>query len=194
MRSASGHGLGPPAATALGRQALGEGVHEVRVHGAAGAMGKRQGQRCAGGSVEQEVELGARFGHDGNRVIPKVVDIDPFHPVALWVDFCRQSGVRYAAVSDTASLCDAAGDKNRPALRVGHNGAPGAPGRQWAALARHMGAGGPAGRRAPRLCLRFAPNVPGRADVPHETGQYQRPLVLSPGITGAWPGSGPHAR
>ncbi len=55
-------------------------------------------------------------------LIPKVVDIDPFHRG----DFCRQSGARCVAVPDTASLRDAAGDKKRPALRVGHIGPPGA--------------------------------------------------------------------
>ena len=52
-------------------------------------------------------------------LIPKVVDIDPFHPVALWVDSCRQSGARCAAVPDTASLRDAAGDKERSAVAGG---------------------------------------------------------------------------
>ncbi len=53
----------------------------------------------------------------------------------------------------------AAGGKNRPGPpRVGHIGAAGCPGSYWATLARHLGSGGPAGRRAPRL--------PGRADLP----------------------------
>ncbi len=52
---------------------------------------------------------------------------------------------------------DAAGGKNRPALRVGHIGAAGC----VPALARHLGLGGPAGRRAPRPCMRFAPSGPG---------------------------------
>ncbi len=58
-------------------------------------------------------------------------------------------------------------------LRVGHIGAAGCPRGYWAALARC-----PAGRRAPRPCLRFAPSGPGGPICSHETGQYQRPLVL----------------
>ncbi len=78
---------------------------------------------------------------------PTALDIDPFHRG----DFFRQSGARCAAVRAPQAARDAAGDKNRPALRVGHIGPPGAPWRQWAALARHLGVGGPASRRAPRL-------------------------------------------
>ena len=89
--------------------------------------------RHVGQLVRQEGELAA-FGKRGahadhahaGEVIPKVVDIDPFHPVALWVDFCRQSGAGCAAGPDTASLRDAAGGKKRPA-RAGGAHRPGGP-------------------------------------------------------------------
>ncbi len=37
------------------------------------------------------------------RVIPKVLNIDPFHPSGLWADLCRQSGARRAAMRATSS-------------------------------------------------------------------------------------------
>ncbi len=49
-------------------------------------------------------------------------NIDPFHRG----DFCRQAGARCAAVRAPQATRDAAGDKKRPALRVGHIGPPGA--------------------------------------------------------------------
>ncbi len=86
------------------------------------------------------------------RLIPKVVDIDPFHRG----DFCRQSGARCAAVRAPQATRDAAGDKKRPALAGGAHRPAGC----VAALTRC-----PASRRAPRL--------PGEPIGHHERGQYQ---------------------
>ena len=93
---------------------------------------------------------------DGTGIIPKVVDIDLFHRG----DFCRQSGARCAAVPDTASDARRRWRQKSP----GPSGGAHRPAGCVAALARC-----PASRRAPRL--------PGRVDLPHEIGQYQRPLV-----------------
>ncbi len=64
---------------------------------------------------------------------------------------------------------DAAGGKNRPALAGGANRRGRGP--------RELlgGACPPSGTRGSRIAPRAAPAR--RADVPHETGQYQRPLV-----------------
>ncbi len=54
-------------------------------------------------------------------IIPKVLDIDPFHRS----DFCRQSGARCAVVRALQATRDAAGGNKRPARRVGPISPPG---------------------------------------------------------------------
>ncbi len=58
----------------------------------------------------------------GQALIPKVVDIDPLHPVGLGAIFAASQERARAAVRDTASLRDAAGGKksarpSRPGAR-----------------------------------------------------------------------------
>ncbi len=56
---------------------------------------------------------------------------------------------------------DAAGDKKRPALAGGAHRPAGCPVAPMGGACPPFGTRGPASRRAPRPCLRFAPNGPG---------------------------------